>query len=288
MNRKDGKRIKKVDPMYQIAAYVMNKRIDSMNMISLEIPLEPMLQYTRKKMREDGVKISRLAVVLAAYIRVLCEYPKLNHFVVNSKPYARNELAVSMVVLKGGAMDDGGTMSKIYFQPTDDLFKVQERLSAYIEENRKENPDNGTEKIMAALMKAPGLIKAAVGILRWMDKHCLLPKAVIDMSPFHASLLITDLASIRTDAIYHHVYEFGTTSVAMAIGNSKEVARKKGDGVEFQKCMPLGLVMDERIASGSDFAMAFHAFREYMKHPEILETAPEKIHPEIKEIFHLD
>lgn len=288
MNRRDGKQIKKVDPMYQIAAYVMNKRIDAMNMISLEIPLEPMLQYTRKKMREDGVKISRLAVVLSAYLRVLCEYPKLNHFVVNSKPYARNEISVSMVVLKGGSLDDGGTMSKIYFQPTDDIYKVQERLSAYIEENRKENPDNGTEKIMAALMIAPGLLKVAVGVLRWMDKHSLLPKAIIDMSPFHASLLITDLASIRTDAIYHHIYEFGTTSVAIAIGNSKEIARKKGDGVEFQKCMPLGMVMDERIASGSDFAMAFHSFREYMKHPELLEKAPEKIHPEIKEIFHID
>ncbi|MBQ7096129.1 MAG: hypothetical protein IJN80_06770 [Clostridia bacterium] len=288
MNRRDGKRIKKVDPMYQIAAYVMNKRIDSMNMISLEIPLEPMLQFTRKKLREDGVKISRLAVVLAAYIRVLCEYPKLNHFIINSKPYARNELAVSMVVLKGGAMDDGGTMSKIYFQPTDDLYKVQERLSAYIEENRKEDPDNGTEKIMKVLMRAPGLLKVAVEFLRWLDKWGLLPKAVIDMSPFHASLLVTDLASIRTDAIYHHIYEFGSTSVAMAIGNSKEVARKSGDGVVFEKCMPLGLVMDERIASGSDFAMAFHAFRNYMKHPELLEQPPQKIHDEIKEIFHID
>lgn len=288
MNRRDGKRIKNVDPMYQIAAYVMNKRVDAMNMISLEIPIEPILQYTRKKLREDGVKISRLAVVLSAYLRVLCEYPKLNHFVVNSKPYARNELAVSMVVLKGGAMDEGGTMSKVYFQPTDDLFKVQERLSAYIEENRKEDPNNGTEKIMKALMKAPGLLKVAVGLLRRLDKWGLLPKAVIDMSPFHASLLITDLASIRTDAIYHHVYEFGTTSVAMAIGNSKEVARKSGDGVVFEKCMPLGLVMDERIASGSDFAMGFHAFRTYLKHPELLEQPPQKIHDEIKEIFHLD
>lgn len=288
MKRRDGIRIKKVDPMYQIAAYVMDKRIDSMNMISLDIPLEPMLQYTRKKLREDGVKISRLAVILAGYLRILCEYPKLNHFVVNSKLYKRTEISVSMVVLKGGAMDDGGTMSKIYFQPTDDLYKVQERLSAYIEENRKEDPDNGTERIMRSLMKAPWLLKGAVGVLRWMDKHGMLPKSVIDMSPFHASLLITDLASIRTDAIYHHVYEFGTTSLSIAIGNSKEIARKKGDEVVFQKCMPIGMVMDERIASGSDFAMAFHAFSEYMKHPELLEQPPRKIQDEIKEIYHID
>ena len=30
---------------------------------------------------------------------------------------------------------------------------------------------------------------------------------------FHASLSLTNLASIRTNHIYHHVYEFGTISV---------------------------------------------------------------------------
>ena len=103
-----------------------------------------------------------------------------------------------------------------------------------------------------------------------------------------AALLLTDLASIRTDAIYHHVYEFGTTSIAVAIGNSREVAKRKSGELIFQKCMPLGIVMDERIASGSYFAVAFHTFQEYLKHPECLEGPPPVIHEEIRRIFHLD
>ena len=150
MKRRDGIRIKNVEPMYLVAAHVMNKRMDSMNMITLDIPLEPMLCYIRGK-RDAGIRISRLAVILTAYIRLIAEFPLINHFVVNSNIYARNEIAVGMVVLKG-SMEDGGTMSKIYFQPTDDIFKVQERLQDYIAENRRKEPDNGTEKMIKILL----------------------------------------------------------------------------------------------------------------------------------------
>lgn len=288
MKRKDGIRVnlKDVEPMYLVAAHIMDKRVDSMNMISLDIPLEPMLNYVHQK-RDEGMKISRLAVFLAAYLRVLAEFPDLNHFVVNRKIYARNEIAVGMVVLKG-SMKDGGTMSKIYFQPTDTVLDVQRKLTEYIENNRQEDPDNGTEKIIKILLSIPGLLSGGVKIFKWMDKHNLLPKAIIDMSPFHESLLITDLASIRTGAIYHHVYEFGTTSVGVAIGNTKELPKMKDGQIVLEKHMPLGIVMDERIASGSYFAMAFHKMQGYFKHPEILENPPEVIHPEIKEIFNLD
>ena len=35
--RADGTRIKNADPMYTVAAYIMNKRVDSMNMIDISI-----------------------------------------------------------------------------------------------------------------------------------------------------------------------------------------------------------------------------------------------------------
>ncbi|MBR4087184.1 MAG: hypothetical protein IKK30_04935 [Clostridia bacterium] len=287
MKRKDGIRLKITDPMYTVAAHVMDKRVDSMNMITIDIPVDPVAAYVHRK-RDEGMKISRLAVLLAAYIRVIDEFPKLNHFVVNSNFYARNEIAVGMVVLQGGDITQSGTMSKIYFQPTDNVYKVQERLTEYIDENRKENPDNGTEKIISALLSLPGLLRGGVKIFRWMDKRGMLPKSIIDMSPFHISLVITDLASIRTNAIYHHIYEFGTTSVAMAMGINREVPKRKGGEIIHEKCMPLGIVMDERIASGSYFALAFRRFQDYMAHPEKLEEIPPVIDDEIKKIFKIE
>ena len=41
--------------------------------------------------------------------------------------------------------------------------------------------------------------------------------------------------------------------------------------------MPLGVTMDERICSGSYFAVAFRKMKYYLKNPELLETPPEKV-----------
>ena len=114
-----------------------------------------------------------------------------------------------------------------------------------------------------------------------LDKFGLLPKAIIDASPFHTSLVISNLASIRTNHIYHHVYEFGTTGIIITMGNSREVAKSKGGEIIHEKCMPLGIVMDERICSGSYYAMAFRAMKKYLKDPSLLEQRPENLNIEV-------
>ena len=242
--------------MYRVAAHIMDKRIDSMNMTTIDIAYEPMQAYINKK-RKEGINISHMALIIAAYLRTVSEFPELNRFVVNKKIYARNEIAVSMVVLKGSIMDHG-TMSKMYFTPD----------------------NNGTEKMIKFLLSVPGVLPVGVALFKFLDKHGLLPKFIIDMSPFHSSLLISNLASIRTNHIYHHVYEFGTTSIGITIGTSREIAKRKGGEIEFVKCMPMGVVMDERICSGSYFALAFRRMKQFLKEPALLEVPPETITPD--------
>ena len=271
--RADGKRVKNADPMYTVAAYIMNKRVDAMNMITIDIPVEPIQEYLNEK-RKQGVKVSHMAVILAAYIRTMKEFPELNRFVVNKKIYQRNEVAVGMVVLKAGQVDHG-TMSKMYFDEDNTIFEVNDIINKYVEENRESPDSNSTEKLIKVLLKIPGLLPLGIGVFKLMDKFGLLPKSIIDASPFHMSLGITNLASIRTNHIYHHCYEFGTTSVFMAMGNTREVPKRKGDEIFFEKCMPIGVTMEERIASGSYFALAFRKMRHYLRNPELLEVPPE-------------
>ena len=273
--RADGKRLRNTDPMYTVAAYVMNKRVDSMNMVTLDIPYDPIQNYLNEK-RKQGIAISHLGVIIAAYLRTAAEFPLLNRFIMNCKPYARNEFCVAMVVLKLGEMDNG-TMSKMYFKMTDTIFDVNGKINEYVSDNREVPEKNGTEKMIKILLGAPGVLRVGVGLFKFMDKHGLLPKKVIDMSPFHNSLCISNLASIRTNHIYHHCYEFGTTSVFITLGNLREVAKRKGGEVVFERCIPLGVVMDERICSGSYFALAFRRMRKYMRNPELLELPPEVI-----------
>lgn len=273
--RADGKRLKNTDPMYTIAPHIMSKRMDSMNMTTIDIPYEPMKEYINKK-RKENIHISHMALILAAYVRTMAEFPELNRFIVNKRIYARNEIAVGMVVLQSLESHEG-TMSKMYFEITDTVFDVNNKINSYVNENRESPENNGTEKIMKILLSVPGLVNVGVVAFKILDKFGLLPKAIIDMSPFHMSLGITNLASIRTNHIYHHCYEFGTTSIFMAMGNLREIPKRKGDEITLVKTMPIGVTMDERICSGSYFASAFRVMKKYLANPELLESPPEKI-----------
>lgn len=273
--RADGRRLRDTDPMYRVAAHIMDKRVDAMNMTTIDIPYEPMQNYINQK-RKEGVSISHMALIIAAYMRTAAEFPELNRFVVNRKIYARNEFAVGMVVLKS-LKDHNGTMSKMYFKPTDTVFDVNNTINEYVTANQTAPENNKTEKIIRILLSFPGLLTVGVKLFKFLDKHGLLPKFIIEMSPFHMSMGITNLASIRTNHIYHHCYEFGTTSVFMAMGNLREVPKRKGGEVVFERCMPIGVVMDERICSGSYFATAFRTMKKYLANPELLEVPPEKV-----------
>ena len=278
--RADGKKVKNVDPMYLIGPYIMNKRVGSMNMTTIDIPHDPIQKYINKK-RKEGINISHMALIIAAYVKTMSQFPELNRFVVNKRVYQRNEISVGMVVLQSLESHEG-TMSKMYFKENDDIFTVNNTINRYVAENREAPENNGTEKIMKFLLSVPGLLPVGVGVLKFLDKHGLLPKSIIDMSPFHMSFGITNLASIRTNHIYHHCYEFGTTSVFLAMGNSREVAKRKGGEIVFEKCIPIGVTMDERICSGSYFATAFRAFKKYLANPELLE-APKEVEEKILE-----
>ncbi len=273
--RSDGKRLRHADPMYTVAAHVMDKRTDSMNMITIDIPIEPIQSYINEK-RKENVNISHMSVILTAFLHTLAEYPELNRFVVNSNIYARNEVAISMVVLKAGKTDNG-TMAKLYLEPDDNIFEVENKIGEFIEKNRNTPEDNGTEKMIRLLLGIPGVLRIGVKLFKFLDKHGIMPKAVVDMSPFHNTLVISNLASIRTNHIYHHIYDFGTTSIMITMGNSREVAKRKGGEIVFEKCMPLGVVMDERICSGSYFAIAFRKMQHLLSNPSLLEEKPKEV-----------
>lgn len=269
MGRPDGTLAKVGDSNYFLFPHVLKKRYDAQNMITVDIPVEPMKQYINEK-RKEGISISYLGLVMAAYTRAAAKYPLLNRFVVNEKIYDRNYFSASMVVLRPGAGTD--VFSKVYFDPEHDtIFDVQNKIVDYVTESREADSETGLDKLVNAIVKTNFLAKFVVNLILWMDKHGILPKAIIDALPFHTSFLITNLASIRTNHIYHHLYDFGTTSVGIAIGNMRDVPKQTKNGIELVRSMPLGVVMDERICSGHYFANVFSYVTKMLADPHRME-----------------
>ena len=83
-------------------------------------------------------------------------------------------------------------------------------------------------------------------------------------------MFLTNLGSVGIDSIFHHIYNFGTTSGFLAMGGRKERIKDYKTG-ETEKYMTFRFVMDERICDGYYYARAFSVFRRYMLNPELLE-----------------
>ena len=273
--RPDGILVKDEVPMYYLIPHFLRHRYDAMNMVTVDIPVDPLREFMNAKRRE-GKSVSHMALIMAAYTRMAYEFPSVNRFIAaNGRIYQHKDFTVSLVVLRpGGGNDD--TMDKLYFNYSDTVFDVQDKINAFVEKNASGTTETGLDRWMARLCRLNGLMRAGTGLICWLDRHSMLPKALVKVSPFHASLLISNLASIRTNHIYHHIYEFGTTSVAITIGNLREIPKRgPGGSTKLERCIPLGIVMDERIASGHYFALAFSRLKELLANPSLLEIAPE-------------
>ena len=266
--RPDGTRVKDLPPIVAAIPYIMPKRYDAQNTITEYIDEELIKSYIREK-RRGGVRINHMAVIIAAYYRAVMYNPKLNYFIMNSKVYKRNHFCVSFVILKklaDGRPDE--TSLKIFLTPEDTVFTIQQKITDAVSANSATEQKNNTDKFARMMFSFSLLPKMVIWLAYHLDKLGLLPRKIIDLSPFHTSMFITNLASIKTSYIHHHCYEFGTTSVFVCMG--KPVPNYISGDLT-RKMMPIGVVMDERICTGYEYAAFCNDFRRYMRLPRMLE-----------------
>lgn len=265
--RADGTRVKGLSPIVQALPYIMPRRYDAQNWANDYADETILKDYIRQKRREGRI-VTHMSVLAAAYYKAVLENPKLNYFVVNRRVYRRNHFCFSFVILKtraDGTPDE--TVIKIFLQPEDTVFSISQRIREQIRRNLEAAHNNRTDWFASMAFSIPGLARVMFGLAYHLDLHGLLPRWIIDLSPFHTSVFITNLASINTSYIYHHCYEFGTTSVFMCMGRPVP-----DPAVPERRRLPLGVVMDERIATGIEYSRFFAAFGRYLRNPVCLET----------------
>lgn len=273
--RPDGKTVKNIDPIVRITSHIMPKRYDAQVFVKRALDYAPIKEYLKKK-REEGIKLTHMDVIIAAYLKVVGKHPEFNRFIVNRKIYQRNETAVSLTILKDKNRDGeiNETVIKVKFDKDDDIFTVNRKMNEAIALNRGAEEKNFTDKIARFFLAIPLLPGTAIGFVKLLDKVGLLPKFILDALPFHTSLFITNMASIRMNYVYHHIYDFGTTSIFLSIGKKEDkIELDKDNKLQKKEELPMGLVIDERICSGATYALGFNYFERLLKDPECLELA---------------
>lgn len=283
-DRKEGRLLRSLPAFAKFVPFIMPTRNDACNQYEESFEVSDVDRRLRK-LRVDGYKgFGILHFIIAAYIRGVSMLPGMNRFVVGRRIYARDNIEVVMTVKRSLAIDATETTIKVVFEPTDTIFDVYRKMSEKIDEIKTVEGNNNTEDVAEAMCKAPRfLLRFALTILRIMDYFGWLPQSLLDASPFHGSMIITDLGSLRIGPIYHHIYNFGTLPVFISFGAKRHAYEldRHGNMVD-RKYVDCKFVMDERTVDGHYYAQFLQAFRYICQHPEIVETPPSKV---VEDVF---
>lgn len=277
-DRADGYKLRKVDPLFRMIPHIMTDRSDAQVFFEDTIYLEETHKFIRK-LRKEGYRLGFLHVVIASMVRVMSQKPKINRFVVGKKTYARNQIVFSLAIKKEMTEEAEETIIKVKFDPKATIYDVIKVVNESIDLNKKEDEKNNMDLFVRMFSKFPNFIYGmGMNFVKALDYMGILPKKVIELSPFHSSIFITDLGSIGIRPVFHHIYNLGTNTIFIAFGTrSKEQVFKEDNTVINRKKMDLKIVADERVCDGYYFAQSLKYAKKVMTNPACLLTPPDEV-----------
>ena len=284
-DRSDGRKIRTLAPMAQITAYFQVERNTCSNLFEEAFEITHIDRYIRQKRREGLTDFGITHVLLAAYVRGIAKYPQLNRFINGQKVYSRgDDIQYCMVIKKEMSVDSPDTSIKVHLTPRDTAEDVYHKLNAAVESVKAtQELDSNLDSLIMALNLIPSVVlKFVVWLLKLLDYFGLLPRFLLELSPFHGSLFFTSMGSLGIPPIYHHLYDFGNLPVFGSFGCKRRALEVLEDGSVVQKkYIDVKFVLDERIVDGYYYATFFKYYRRLLAHPEVLDNPPEEVAKDI-------
>ena len=274
-DRRDGKLLRDIDSMHYIMPLMYPNRCDNEAFVSEQIDLTRANAYLAEKNADNPeYRYNLFQLIVTALLKTITLRPKMNYFIANYNMYERNEVSAAFTIKKIFADNGGEALAFLHSKPTDTLDTVHDEIYRQVSFCREDgNKDPSTES-MDMLQKLPLFLKKWLGRgARFLDRRGWMPKSVVATDPYQSSCVIANLGSIKLHSGYHHLTNWGTTSVMCIIGEKKPRPFYDELGnVEMRDSIDLGLTIDERVADGYYYSQTIRLLRHLLEHPELLET----------------
>jgi len=283
-DRIDGRKLRSTTGMLRFMSYIMPERSDAQNTYADSFDITATERYCRQKVKEGMTGFGILHVLLAAYVRTVSQRPGINRFISGQEIYSRYSIDVVMTVKKDMTIDSPDTCIKVHFEPTDTIDEIYKKFNKVVAESTGDNADTAFDTISGAMKKIPRpLLRFFVWMINKLDYHGKLPLFLLDVSPFHGSMIITSMGSLGIKPIYHHTYNFGNLPVFLSYGKKKIITSHDPSGLETKrKMIDIKVVTDERICDGFYYASAFKLMKKYVEDPKLLEEPPKEVFCDIE------
>lgn len=270
-DRKDGTLIRKIDSMHYIMPLMYPNRCDNEAFMHIRVDLTKAEKFLEEKNASNpAYRYNLFQLVVTAILKTITLRPEMNRFIANKNLYQRNQITAAFTVKKVFSDHGGEALARIYAKETDTLDSIHDEIYRQVSFCRSDSKDGSTAS-MDIIQKIPG--KHLIGaVARFLDRHGWMPSSIIATDPYYCSAVLTNLGSLKLDAGYHHMTNWGTNSVFCAIGLMKKRPFYDDEGhVDMRMSVDLGLTIDERIADGYYYAKTIRLLKTLLENPELLE-----------------
>ena len=272
-DRYDAYRIRDIDGVHFYMAYLMPKRTEAEVYINEKIDITELLSYIKEKNATGERKVTLFHCMIAAVARTVKMRPLLNRYVSGKRYYMRHKISMGFTVKK--QFTDHAEETLMIYHPKDEenVCAITDRLCPKVKEAKREDKGQSVDDILNIVKKLPKPIMSLfMWFLNFVDVHGWMPKALSSVDTNYCTVLLSNLGSIKCDAVYHHLNNMGTNGIVITIGQMhKELMPDEEGNVSVRDVVNIGVTLDERIADGFYFARSLKLIKHLFKNPHLLD-----------------
>ena len=277
-DRVDGRWVRELDGLHFVMPHLMNKRTDAEVFVNMEFDVTEALRHIEKKNEgEEEYRATLFHCILMAVAKTVHLRPDLNRFIAGRRYYQRDEITLGFVAKKRFVDHSEESLMLIPVPKDWTLTAVTQRVVGKVHTARTTSNKgvNGAMDILRILPR-PLMMLFMWGI-RILDFFGKVPAALKEDDPNFASVFFTNLGSIKCPCVYHHLNNYGTNSIMVAIGTIHKAEKIADDGTRtVRDVVDIGVTLDERIADGFYFAKSLKIVQHLLAHPELLDRPLEE------------
>ena len=275
-DRWDGYRLRNLDPVHVMMPYLFGSRIENEAVLGEVVDLTEVDKYlAQKNAQNPEFKYTWFHFIAAVTAKTILLRPKMNYFIAGGHFYERNRIEVAFNVKRQFTDDSKESMAKFVLDPEGEspMEQVHTYVQKFVTKVRKEDASVGVDDTLIFLSHLPRFCWRILGwTMKKLEYYGHYPKSLAADDPCYSSAYISNLGSIQMNADYHHLFNWGTISFFMTIGQKKLRPYYKEDGTcEMRNTIKLGLTVDERIADGYYYAKTLRLMRKMFANPALLD-----------------
>ena len=278
-DRRDGVLLKNLDSMHFIMPIIYPNRCDNEAYISECIDLTNINSYLEKKNSDNPeYKYNLFQIIVTAVLKTVTLRPKMNRFIANGNMYQRNEISAAFVIKKIFSDNSEEGLAFIRSKAEDTLDTIHDEIYKQVSYCRKDGKKDSSTETMDLFNRMPRFLsKAIIKLVCVLDRHGMVPKSFIASDPYYSSVILSNLGSIKLRSGYHHLTNWGTTSIFVVVGEKKKRPFYDDDGnMTMRDSVDLGLTVDVRIADGYYYSKTIKLLKRLLENPELLEAPLKK------------